>query len=389
MANTKINSTVIATSDPIELSKGFALNPGHAMRLEKQFSAMPFWNSSSTILGTHVRTEARGAIDVGFAGPSYGVRMEVDGQLNDDEMYLNVNVDEMQGGILLGADFKITMSFEAKRKWIHLVKDGWHSHFETRWSELVDMVETMRFSGLFVIISLIKAGLALQLVGADTLAAFLPSLGTNGIWDSESGICRNGGKLTLHPQLMGNFDLITIVAYIIADGTEGIQPELIPLIEILKKIYTLMKDVGLSVSVGPTFGMDVPVDVSITKIRAIGQSQTVEFDDLSFQGGTFTTEEDRVTGKNPDGDADLPLKQVGLELTHKAGLDLRVGAFAGVSFLKVFAKSKRFAFDVFSALGMPYRVDAVKNDLNCDVDNPSVSTSGGLDVVLHPPEATS
>jgi hypothetical protein len=280
--------------------------------------------------------------------------MDVEGFVNGKYMELDVTDDMMQAGMILGLDAVVTLDFKAEKpSGVHVVWDGWHSHMAKTWSEFLNKEFVFRFDLLTVLITVGEKILEYLVPAGRSIVALVPkSEDSKGFWDQKTGIIGNNGNLTLHPQLIGDIDLVNILKLIIADGVEGIQPELIPFVEVYKKLDKVLSKVNLTLVTGPIVGLDFPTAVYITKLKA--NTKETEYDylyeDLTFDssGGT-----DSIIGTCeidiPEGET---LEKVAVQYTNTVSTDVILGWFIGLYFLKFFGYTFRKHWDVFSELGV-------------------------------------
>jgi hypothetical protein len=185
----------------------------------------------------------------------------------------------------------------------------------------------------------------------------------------------------LHPHLTGDLDLVNL-AFKLGPTIVEVYPPAIPVVEVLKKLETLSSKLLLQVSTGPVFGVDFPVHVSLKSITASGATTSSQYQNVSGSGGRLTA---TATGSG----LDEPVQQLGFEFEHRPGIDLALGWFAGIRFLKVFAYSKHWTFDVLDQLGIVAGPGPYHNTLEVEPGYiPEPYPEARVEVVFDQPAAT-
>ncbi|MGM0452973.1 MAG: hypothetical protein ACQERN_07395, partial [Thermodesulfobacteriota bacterium] len=331
-----------------------------------------FWDTTKIAAHiTKISSKASVTLEGGLVGPNYGGRLEVAGDVSKDKMDLHVTLDEFQAGMVIGLTVDFEMSLEAKTKWKKLVVDGWDSHFETIWKTQFDITVPFKFDLFSLLITLGEKALAL-VPALKTLMAFIPKPGGfKGIWDEKQNIVGNDGKLVLHPQIIGKIDIINLLETLGKDGVEAVQPELVPAVEAANKVNQLMRAIRPTPETGPVFGIDFPMELKMTTLTAVDDAGTTEiqYTDLDFVG-------DEVRAGGPEGPFPDNVAKIGAQFTHRSGVDIVVGWYSSLSWLKVLSIGKTAKWSVFEELGIDVfsHATAFTNEMRNDAGSMSDAT---------------
>ncbi|TVR91149.1 MAG: hypothetical protein EA416_09950 [Trueperaceae bacterium] len=332
--NLTVPATLIATSDPITIAKGIPLQ--HTFPTDKlSFGATAtLFDTSYTYdhwYAPTVRLRARTgvAIEGGVVGPGYGLRMDVSGTVDDDQIELRIAQDEFVAGMILGVlatvDVRIDANVRALKLDTHL-----HHRFE---ADVIDLlISTVKTIGGLI-------------PGVKKIVQFIPPVSTESLRDFKEGIVDSGGELRLEPSISGQFDLISFIETVVETGLDftGVGA---PAVEIIAEILDVIQKTGLlRFETGPYFGVEFPVNVSITGLAAWDASTRAESDTLTFAHGHV---------RGPHGASELPtsVEHVAMRFTHRKGIDLDLGWYAKVVMLKFIDVGHTWKFGVFEALGV-------------------------------------
>lgn len=374
---TVISNTLIATTDPVTIKDGIPLHRDFPTANLGFGFGYTFWDTSTTILGTlSLATRAAITLEGGILGPNYGGRMEVTGTQTGSDISLEVSLDEFEAGMVIGVVAGLELQLEVKEQWGHAEINKWKpwkSHWVSGWTDLVNTTikKEIDLIPMLIDLTLTIGGL---IPGLKKIVACLPKNVLDGMRDSASGIMGNDGTLVLHPHLVGQLDLITLAEIIVESGVELIPyPPLIPIVEALAEVNDITSKFQPTIALGPVFGIDFPVKVSITKLKAHapGDTNGVEYSNLTFVGDT-------ITGSST-APAPATIEKVGVEFTHSTGVDIVIGWYMKLSWFKIFSLGRTNSKDLFSLLGIDTTNDATK--YTYEMQNGSGATStGGIEV---------
>src|SRR5438105_593608 len=95
-----IKPTVIGTSDPIDLCKGFYLFDGGSKRVQQlgYRTSRSLLETNPELLAWRFEMDAGFTFFAGVCGPGYAIRFEAEGETSGDEIQLNVSNDEIAAG---------------------------------------------------------------------------------------------------------------------------------------------------------------------------------------------------------------------------------------------------------------------------------------------------
>lgn len=346
----KIEKTLIATTDPVTIDGGIPLFPDVGESTLGFSIGTTLWDTDKTVdlpilPTTKLFTRSSITLEGGILGPCWGGRMEAEGDVTDKEMTLSVSLDEFTAGIVIGVYARFEIQFEAQHKAHKFVYDGWHSHLESYWKSDFNVVAPIE---LDVIPTLVNLALTIGgfIPGLSKIIAFVPKNMLDNLRNTEEGIIGNGGTVKPEPGMLGQIDLINLIKTIGFTAVETVQPELAPAVEAVSKLDKIMSKLKPDIASGPVFGINFPVEISISGLCAYEEDDNFEFgfSEPKFSGVNVTATNN--IGIQPQA------KRVGMKFEHKTGVDLAIGWFDTFTWLKVLSKEVKWHKDVFSTLGI-------------------------------------
>jgi len=351
MADISIQKTFLGTSNPLDLDKGIATDPDWGtLRHSWHFGPDTLIDKSLSNSVMKLGLKCVGTFDLGVSGPAYAMQMDAEGDLDSNGIQLAMLDPQFQAGMILGADLLFEVGIDVEHIWAHWVWHGWHSHLAKSWKSTLDKTYPFRFDLLTLIIAGGEFVAKYLIPGGKTIVALIPqSEDFKGLWDQHLDFTDSDGNVTLHPQVIGDIDLVNLGVLLVADGVEGVQPELIPFVEIFKELYKITHKIRLTISTGPILGIDFPVSIYATKLTAVTDKDTYEYDSsvLEFDSGNqtvFAKQTENIT----EGET---LQKIGIQYTENRSGDFIFGWFLGIHFLKFLGYTFRKHWDVMEDWG--------------------------------------
>lgn len=357
-----IRPTIIATSDPITIAKGIPLQTtfptdrlafGATATLIDEKYTFDHWYAPTVRLGARVGV----AIEGGIVGPGYGLRMDVDGSVDEDHVELAIRDDEFVAGMIIGVLGTLDVRLNAQAR-IVPTHVNFHHRFE---ADVIDLL-----------ISTVKA-VGGMIPGIQKIVQFIPPFSTESLRDFKGGIVANDGTLRLEPTLSGQFDLISLTETLVETAIDFTGVGTVA-VEIIAELLNIIQKTGLlRFETGPYFAIEFPVNVSISGLSAWDADARVDVasGDLTFASG-------RVRGSHAAATLPNAIEHVEMRFTHRKGIDLDVGWYAKVVMLKFIDVGHTWKFGVFEALGIDvfdapktYRVanpEGARNDAHVVVE---------------------
>lgn len=389
IATTKIgtgDTANIADEKAITLYKDFHFPKGWAKALD--FDILDL-NKDVNISILHGRVSAAAQLGLGFglAGPNWAGTMDVQGDVNDGTMLLDVTNDQFVSGMLVGADasFTMSLSFQFQREtfefdWRH----PFSSHWTYAWHELLRIdLDPQQFDLLMFIVNINKLGveIAMKIMslfpGLGDIISLFPDITlpepltfNHGIVSQVSSSPLFTGGLDFPTSIEAQIPLLEIVEAIGKTGIAVVQPELAPAIEVETKLEKLAKWVKPTVSTGPIFGINFTTYLRISGITAYWGEDEYQATDVGSLGS-------EIEATLPDdAPADTPPDQLGIEFDHRPAIDLTLGWYVCLSWLKIFSvqpEAREHPSDLSPAFTIPAGL-AYTHEIRNDVG--SKSTNG-------------
>lgn len=367
----QFSTTALGTSNPIDLCDGRPLFPslGQVQRFRRRETTSVGTSSFSIGRYRFVFTAFYGYF-FGFCGPSVAGYLEVEGTLNpaNERLSLTFSNDELAAGLLAGATVTVGFSGAVRGRKIVAFKKRvktifgrtryrWRFRWETFFKEFGSSTDIELVEILFTIIEFIIGRQARNAekkgspndppevrrrkrreVGESRTADF-PSASITTVALDLTAYAENpfsevkSPKATVTPRFRVDLDLIPLVL-------NGVVPG-------LGSVVVGLAGIGLGVSVGPSFGFEVPVEFTLHTIQLTdgpniavyslsNRTGSDPFTNIPRTGGTFVS--------NPTG--------VGLTIRHNPTFDILFGVFYSVTCFKWFSKSARREFGVLGLMGI-------------------------------------
>jgi len=361
-----INKTELATSDPLDLCKGFALFPS----LGTARAGISSGSHGATILSKSASLLVlRGGFSfayqllMGVCGPSYAIKFDLEGSSDGKQIDMKVSNDEMWAGffvgVTIGFPFSASLQYWAPDHWYTPWKGHWHNISSFSINPKIDLLGLI----LFAIIKILGSDSALSQINN-----FLPGLvGSWGFTGTNSqGFVAGGGTMTAEPVM-------------------NIPINIIPLIPAIGEIDEALNDIGLKIASGPNIGIGIPVHTTITDVDLDGRG----YNEVSWNSSGFTA----------SGIYDVPDSPYKMTayMTHTPDLTFLIGWFASVSLFKLFSISGTLNFDVLGILGLSIKLGTYKNSLTnlvgsltvdaCNTCGAQTQAASPVKVIFEEPEA--
>lgn len=355
-------TTLIGTSDPVNLCEGFALFPEAApirAGVATSNKSNTLINENPTILVWSLTATGGYEFFFGVCGPSYAIKFNLSGETSGDQnITLDVEDDEAQAGFFVGCTLTPTATLNVSEESITWVSDGWHSHFATSWSNAFSTNVEIEIDLLELLIDAILA-----LTGGDNPPpdanghktffqqveqSVVPSAKGYGLFDSkEDTFAANGGEIDLRPQIT-------------------LPINIVPLIEPLEAISKGLEALSGELSAGPSLGLAVPTTINLTQVN---------FDDTVYGNFTYDSTNDVLNGSTNGANPD-DVETVTVTLQHTPGLDLTVGFYFDVGVLKIFSFSGSWDTGVLEDLGLTIAFGPYDNTLTNTAGSTTLGGSG-------------
>lgn len=327
MASTAIPSTLIATSQPLDLNASGAIGyfPDFDLHLAASSQGSIF-SVNPTILLWNFNASAGWTVFIGVTGPAIALNLTLDGSHDGQGFQATVSKDEIQGGLLFGLTVGFNIGFTVNQASLHWVKDGWHSHFEKTWNTKFNANASVNFDLIAIILGIVVK-IFEEDGKTDTLLQKVNNinnnlLGSYGLFDDVTNGFASTGNFSVNP----GFSLpINIVPFIpgLAQINEGLEA-------LLGGLF-----------IGPTIGMAIPATVHFNGISIANQAYQV-----TGRNGN------QISGTIQPGGPTAQAGQLQVNMDRSPGLDLTLGLGANVTLLKLFSIGGSISFDVLGALGI-------------------------------------
>lgn len=340
-----IPRTLLATSDPITLTKGFSLFPTilpTPLPLGVQYAGT-FFSYDRYILGQGCNLSAGYSLFFGVAGPSFAIRQDVEGSTEARRVTLKVTVEQMAAGLVFGASAGLNLTAGARIAWKRL-------NFSLNLNfDLISFCFTILQTAL-------GTGHVLTRVG-DKLPSLQASYGM--LDTTDDAFAKNNGVITATPSLDVPINLWSLL--VLADTSTLVFGGTVT------AANAALSATLSYVVVGPTIGLGLRVQIRLSAIL---------LDDTVVPVTRFDAGASTVTAESA---SDLPAAptRVGFRYAESPSFDLRLGVTAQLTLLQIFSFGASFSFSVRDALGYS-RVPPL-GTWNHDLRN----TIGRQTVVLH------
>jgi hypothetical protein len=358
MAN--ISKTELATSDPLDLCKGFALFPNGAAR-----AGISSGNTAATVMSKSAKITAwKGSFSLGYralvgvCGPSYAVKFALEGEASGKQLDLRVSEDAMQAGFFVGLTFELPIRARLE-EW---KPDHWYTPWKGHWHDAGSASVTPRVDVLGALIYVLQ-----KVLDSATLNAvnnLVPGLiGSWGFVGSAPGsFVAGGGSLTAKPAM-------------------NIPVNILPYLPDVGEVDQALSDVGVKLATGPNFGLKVP---TVVRIHQVDLDDTT-FGDPRWDSRGFTA------SSSSDAPADPSTMKV--KVAHTPHLSFLLGWFGSASLVKLFRVSGSVNIDILGLLGIDIELGTYYNDLQNQVGRGFAAACAEcgaeaprVEVVFEPPE---
>jgi hypothetical protein len=338
-----IPSTVLGTSDPVDLCKGFALFPAIGnprIGISVSDSTKPLFSVSPSLLVWKLNAQASFGIRFGICGPAYGFRLNAAGSTSGQNLSLNLSNDQINCGMILGLDAGVNFIITVQQLNISWVWDGWNSHIKTSWETVVNTNIALDFDLLGTVLAVIlyindESEDKNQLLA--NLGTYIPNLiGSWGFYDAESDEIGDNGQLSAEPAITVPINLANFV------------PQLQ---ELNKSLAVVWGGFGI----GPSIGVSIPTTVSITNI----QLDSATFNNVTVSNGV-------LTGSTTDTIPESPTT-ISMGVQHNPNFDFQVGFWAQFYILKILNIGFSYTFDVLELLGIRISLGKYNNTVSSTV----------------------
>lgn len=367
---TPIPKTRIATSDPINLCKGFALFPQIGTvraGVSGGANSGALFNTNDTLLTWRLGANAGYEITIGICGPAYAARLDMEGKAENGAVELTISNDEIAAGFFIGCAIRLYLNITIDELETTVVWDWWNTHLEQKWQRLATLRPEVRVDMIDLIMTVIR--LVLDESGQkNTLIQKVNNispalLGTWGMFDDRANqFAANQGKMVARP-------------------TFNIPIDIVPMIPELNAVNTGLKAFFSRFSAGPQIGVQIPVSVEMSKVKL----DSTEYTGLSFGSG-------KVTGRTTAADPSNP-GQLKVELKHTPGFDLTLGIFANLNICKLWNINTTMSLPILTLLGISPKLGTYSNELSNTIGQMFISSftgsekdTGLVEVIFEEPE---
>jgi hypothetical protein len=349
-----IAKTLIATSLPVDLCRGFALFPDLGVAragITVNGSITEIFNlAETTIIAFRASFNLSGGLFIGMCGPSYAIALFAEGQYTASQLSLAVTGDDTQAGFLFG--FNVSAKFTARAQVINLrwFTDGWNSRIQSEWIDAFDRTFDFKLDVVELVIRLLlnklakdnRASVSYNLLKA---ADVLPLLGSYSIFgQSVDAIGSGRGRITVRPRVNLPINIAPLLKKI---------PKVGAVIKVLKKA-------GFTFSFGPLFTLTIPVT-----IRVVGFG----VDDATYQTNLTWDNAGNVVARYTSGNVPAAAQEIDMGLSNAidSRFGFHLGVFANLKFLKVFNIGATYSIDIGPFLNIVPDFDSHLNTLTSTV----------------------
>lgn len=314
-----ISRTVIGTSDPVDICRGFALFASNARAIQLGY------NVQKTLLAMNPQIAAwRLNVDAGYkffagvCGPAYALRFEASGTTTGDRIALDVTNDETAAGFVFGIQAELYFNVSIEQYNIKFIADGWNTRFESDWATALNFPISISVDIIELIRNLVLKYFATKQKQKDTKLekneSKLPQrVKSYGMFDYKAKqFATNGGALDVTPGFALPVNLVPL--------TKTLP---VPLNAPFLFDKALDKLWG-GFEMGPRFTIAIPVKIQMTHITVAGAT----YRNLTYSGSTVRGSGGREI-PNPD------VISVGLQETP--GFEITFDFFVNLSVCKLFS----------------------------------------------------
>lgn len=349
-----IPSTVLGTSDPVDLCKGFALFPNLGTiraGISVQDTSKPLFRIAPNLLLWKINANASVGIRFGICGPAYGFRLNAQGSTTGNTINLALDGDQIAAGLIFGVDLGVNIQIQVQRLSLQWVWDGWNSHIKTTWESAANVNLAIDFDLIGTILAIIlyvndESENKNQLLSK--LGTYIPNLiGSYGFYDAQSGQIASAGEMSAEPAITIPINLANLIP---------------PVQDINKLLAVLWGGIGF----GPSIGIAVPTTVKITGVSL----DAAEFNNATISNGTLTATTTAPVPQNP--------VNIGMGVQHNPNFELQAGVWAQFYILKIFQIGFSATVDILNLLGIKVSLGTYNNTVSSSVGGGINPPPGGL-----------
>lgn len=366
----QIATTLIETPNAPDLCGGFALFPklGAFSSPASNITAGNIISiNNQTIFLWNITANAGYKLVTGICGPSYAIKMDMEGTAANNTVTLNVSNDELAAGVYFGVNLDFNLSLTLQQYELNWVWAGWHSHLVSSWNTVANEQLTLTIDPIGILIDFITKQLG-DVVSFDAIDPPIPTTQLTSSWgmydDQKGTFAANKGIMKVSP----SFDISIDVSDMIE--------ETMALNEALKVFLS-------SLSFGPTIGVAMPVTVEMNKISL----DATDFTGLTFANGTVNGQ---TTGTAPATPTKLT---VGLD--HTPSFDLELGLFVNLNLVKLWNIGYSISWPILGLLGINTSLATGHNTLSSNIGSTAAKAcsscgtpnAGIFDVIFELPGA--
>ena len=360
----QINITRLATSDRIDLCKGFFLF-GSGVRAGIAPSKVvdkPLFNKSKKVAAWKLVFRSQAGMEFGLCGPAYATLFDVSGSTTGNQLDLTVANNASEAGMVcaLGVNASISLElFEYRVKF----KKG---KLKGKWSNALRANLNFSIDALSIIIGLIRSYFSSGDDGAENADDDFGDITGFKFRARTGGNFGGSGTIFMRPAYTQLFDL------------SNLYPG-------LKSFKDTLKKAGGGFSFGPLFGFAIPVVVEPTSIVLKQGGSEAEYTKLS--GNSSLAINGVIKGQTSDTPLAAP-ETIKVTLKHTPGFDLITGFGMNLSLFKVFSFGISIEISLGDLLGFSVTLDSKFNSLSNDIGSRQVSAreaDSEIRVVFEPP----
>lgn len=308
----RINTTRLATSNPLNLNTGFPFFPSGTSLANPTFprtigigdtptNTFSLFQRSIPLVFWRFRGSVTGSV---IAGAFYGFNLgyQVSGETRDNgTAVLTVSSDSARGGLGFGLGMSLTLSLTLEQGRITF---SWRSGFRTSWSAIFNLSTTVTFDVIDLTLRILRAsGLSVPL---DQISDVRGAIGSGAVWgliDSASSQFSSQGSLTIRPRV-------------------NVSGNLLSLVPGLKTFLAGLKKAGAKLHVGPVLNILLPVTITIVRLT----TEDGNYESTGVQNGVFNFNRGpRISPTAP------PVREVTVTHSHTVGLTFTVDFKASFS----------------------------------------------------------
>jgi len=346
---TQIAQTQIATPNAMDLCGGFALFPklgAFSSPASSVNSGTIFSINNQTILLWSLTANAGYQLITGACGPSYAVKMDLNGSATNQKLALNVSNDELAAGFYFGVNLVFNLSLNLKQYELNWVWKGWHSHFESSWNTVASTNLSFTIDPLKLLFDFIMEQLG-DVVSFDPVTLPAPLTSAWGLYDDQKGtFAKNKGVMKVSPTFNLSIDISDFI-----EETQALN-------EALKCFLS-------SLAFGPQIGIAMPVTVQMKKVSL----DATDYTGLTFfNDGTLTGQ---TTGSAPANPTKLT---VGLD--HTPSFDLSLGVFVNLNLVKLWNIGYSISWPILGLLGINTSLASGSNTLSSNIGSLATQACG-------------